>query len=69
LTAVIKKMDSSQWTRYSDLRVDQRVAEVFAAIYNVWLRESSKGIYPGGGGTHASVSADTESRHFKTNNS
>lgn len=45
LEAVRKKMDAGQWTRYSDLRVDQRIAEVFGAIYQAWYNESRKGIF------------------------
>jgi hypothetical protein len=45
LEAVQRKMDASQWTRYSDLRIDQRIAEVFTAIYEAWRKADSKGLY------------------------
>jgi hypothetical protein len=45
LEAVQKKMDASSWTRYSDLRIDQRLADVFTAIYEAWRRADSKGVF------------------------
>lgn len=45
LAAVRKKMEASLWTRYSDLRIDQRIAEVFNAIYAAWYKADSKGVY------------------------
>lgn len=45
LEAVERKMDASQWTRYSDLRIDQRIAEVFKAIYSAWHKADSRGVY------------------------
>ena len=45
LEAVQKKMDASLWTRYSDLRIDQRLAEVFTAIYQAWYKADSKGVF------------------------
>jgi hypothetical protein len=45
LEAVQKKMEASQWTRYSDLRIDRRIAEVFNAIYAAWFKADSKGVY------------------------
>lgn len=45
LEAVQRKMDASLWTRYSDLRIDQRLAEVFTAIYTAWHRADSKGVF------------------------
>lgn len=53
LSAVQRKMDASQWTRYSTLRIDQRIAEVFNSIYKAWYSEHRRGRFdqPSSGGT------------------
>lgn len=43
--AVLKKMESTRWTRYDEFRVDQKIADVFGAIYQAWFNESRKGLF------------------------
>jgi hypothetical protein len=41
MSAVVKKMENSTWAAYSSVRVDKKIAEVYAAVYselNEWKR-------------------------------
>jgi hypothetical protein len=45
LGAILTKMESTRWSRYDEFRVDQRIADVFGAIYQAWFNESRKGLF------------------------